>query len=280
MEYLNKENLRKATSILGSRIFLIGAIFVLLFFLAKQCEKTKSVEADAKREYNNYLASKDSVRIIKSELNHTIAEKSAYEVAVNELSSSQKELIHQLGLKSNGRSGTPDIVIQTTGQYEGNFKSIPSRIVKDPNGNEYITFTYDPKLIGTNQLKISGKTGYKLEIERDPIDSTKYIGKVVPGGTDLTINQKIDIVTGIYRDDKTKRLMTRVSTTFPNMTFSDINSFDITDDPDTKKAMKAARKTMGFGLHLGYGLTGNSNMLTNGFYVGVGLNYTPTWLQF
>lgn len=259
---------------------MLAAICVLLFFLVKQCEKTESAEAEAKREHNNYLASKDSVRTIKSELNHTIVEKSAYEVAVNELSENQKELINQLGLKSNGRSGTPNIVIQTTGQYEGNFKSIPSKIVKDPNGNEYITFTYDPKLVGNNQLKIAGKTGYKLEIDRDPSDSTKYVGKVIPGETDLTINQKIDIVTGIYRDQKTKRLMTRVSTTFPNMTFSDVNSFDITDDPDTKSAMKASRKTMGFGLQLGYGLSGNGNMLTNGFYVGVGINYTPKWLQF
>lgn len=278
--YFTKENFKKATDIMGSRIFLIVALAVVVMLLLKQCGAADAAEAEAKRQHNNYLASQDSVRTIKSDLNHTIVEKSAYELTVAELSDDQKELIHQLGLKANGRGTTPNIVIQTTGQYEGNFKSIPSTIVKDPNGNEYITFTYDPKLVGNNQLKIAGKTGYRLEINRDPADSTKYIGKVIPGETELTVNQKIDIVTGIYREPKSKRLMTRVSTTFPNMTFSDVNSFDITDDPDTRAALKAARKPFGLGLQVGYGIHGNTTGIYPGYYVGFGISYSPKWLQF
>jgi hypothetical protein len=74
--------------------------------------------------------------------------------------------------------------------------------------------------------------------------------------------------------------MTRVTTDYPNLTFSDINSFEITDNPETRKALKAARKEFGLGVQLGYGISGSSTGLSPGIYVGVGLHYSPKFLQF
>ena len=129
-------------------------------------------------------------------------------------------------------------------------------------------------------MKIAGKVPYDLRLSKDPRDTTKYIASVIPGGTSLTIEQNIDIVTALYQDPKSKRIMTRVSTTYPNLTFSDVNSFDITDNPETRKALKAARKEFGLGVNLGYGLLGSSTSLTTGFYIGVGVHYSPKFLQF
>jgi hypothetical protein len=96
----------------------------------------------------------------------------------------------------------------------------------------------------------------------------------------LNLEQNIDITTGIYRDPKTKRMMTRVTTTYPGLTFNDINSFDITDNADTRKALKAARKEFGLGVQLGYGISGSSVGLSPGFYIGFGVHYSPRFLQF
>ena len=56
--------------------------------------------------------------------------------------------------------------------------------------------------------------------------------------------------------------------------------FFITDSPETRQLMKSARKQFGLGLNLGYGLNMGANGINPGVYVGVGLHYSPRFLQF
>ena len=279
MKLLNKNTFFKVSSLLSSRFFMFAVIVIMIFMFLKQCGETSHIEAEAKREHNNYLASLDSVRTIKSENEYLIQEKSAYELKASELSKSQKELIHQLGLKSSGRGNTPNTVVNVVTEIRDSIR-ITSTIVKDSNGDESINFLHNPALSGNNRLKITGKTPYTISLRVDPLDSTKYISTILPGLTSLNIEQNIDITTGIYRDPKTKRMMTRVTTTYPGLTFNDINSFDITDNADTRKALKAARKEFGLGVQLGYGISGSSAGLSPGFYIGLGVHYSPKFLQF
>ncbi len=275
--------MKKFEKILGfitSRTFMLIAIAVLIFLFMRQCGVAKNAEAEARREHNNYLASIDSVRTIKKERDHAIYEKSAFQLKVSELSQEQKDLIKELDLKSNGRGTTPKTVIQYVVEYRDVIKNIPSTVDKDPDGGESITFLHNPELKGKNKLRIAGKVPYSVNILRDSTDSTKYFAEIIPGGTTLDIEQSIDIVTGVYMEPKTKRIMTRVSTTFPNLTFSEINSFDITDSPETRQLMKSSRKQFGLGLNLGYGLNMGSNGINPGVYVGIGLHYSPRFLQF
>jgi hypothetical protein len=258
---------------------MLVVIVILILMFLKQCGQTSHMEAEAKREHNNYLASLDSVRTIKSENGHLIQEKSAYELKASELSKSQKELIHQLGLKSSRRGNTPNSVINIVTEIRDSVK-IASTIIRDPNGEESINFLHSPIMTGKNRLMISGKTPYTMGLRIDPLDSTKYIATILPGLTSLNLEQNIDITTGIYRDPKTKRMMTRVTTTYPGLTFNDINSFDITDNADTRKALKAARKEFGLGIQLGYGISGSATGLSPGFYIGFGVHYSPRFLQF
>ena len=233
------EKVKKSLNLITSRGFMLIAIAILLFLFLKQCGATRNAEMEAKREHNNYLASIDSVRTIKNERDHAIYEKSAFQLKVSELSKEQKDLINELDLKSNGRGTTPKTVIQYVVEYREVVKNIASTVEKDPNGGESITFVHNPELKGKNKLKIEGKVPYTVAILKDSLDSTKYFAEITPGGTTLDIEQSIDLVTGIYMDPKSKRIMTRVSTTFPGLTFSEINSFDITDNPETRSLMKA-----------------------------------------
>ena len=258
---------------------MFAVIVIMIFMFLKQCGETSHIEAEAKREHNNYLASLDSVRTIKSENEYLIQEKSAYELKASELSKSQKELIHQLGLKSSGRGNTPNTVVNVVTEIRDSIR-ITSTIVKDSNGDESINFLHNPTLLENNRLKITGKTPYTISLRVDPLDSTKYISTILPGLTLLNLEQNIDITTGIYRDPKTKKMMTRVTTTYPGLTFSDINSFDITDNPDTRKTLKAARKEFGLGVQIGYGILGVSAGFLPGFYMGFGVHYSPRFLQF
>jgi hypothetical protein len=279
MKLLDRGIFSKVLSVLSSRFSMLAVIVILGMLFLKQCGKTAHMEAEAKREHNNYLASLDSVRTIKSDNGRLIQEKSAYELKASELSKSQKDLIHQLGLKSSGRGNTPSSVINIVTEIRDSVK-IASTIVKDTNGDESINFLHNPQMPGNNKLKITGKTPYTISLHVDPLDSTKYIATILPGLTSLNLEQNIDITTGIYRDPKTKRMMTRVTTDYPGLTFNDINSFDITDNPDTRKALKAARKEFGLGVQIGYGISGSSAGISPGFYIGFGVHYSPRFLQF
>jgi len=256
-------------------------VIILLFFLfMRQCNETAHLEAEVRREHNNYLAQLDSVRTIKSENGHLIQEKSTFQLKISELSSEQKDLIKRLELKSNGRGTTPKSVIQTVGNIKDDKIFVKSSVSKDTSGLETINFVYEPTLPGKNRLKITGKTPYEINLKRNPNDSLNYITSIIPGTTNLSLEQSIDIVTAIYQDPKTKRLMTRVTTDYPNLTFSDINSFEVTDNPETRKALKSARKEFGLGIHLGYGISGSSTGMNPGIYLGFGLHYSPKFLQF
>jgi hypothetical protein len=286
MKYINKENLGKAKQVLGkasdlfgNRFFLLSVIVVMVMLTLKQCGEADHAKAEALREHNNYLASLDSVRTIKNELGHIIQEKATYELKASELSKEQKDLIAQLDLKSNGRGNTPNSVINVVTEIRDSV-NVASTIIKDPNSDESINFVHNPQMTGNNKLKITGKTPYVINLQADPSNPTKYVASIVPGLTSLLMEQNIDITTGIYRDPKTKRMMTRVSTTYPGLTFNDVNSFDITDSPDTRKALKAARKEFGLGIQVGYGLSGSNAGITPGFYIGAGIHYSPKFLQF
>jgi hypothetical protein len=274
------ENLESFYKIVSNRLVLIGIIILLIFLSIRQCERANSAEWEYGRQSNNYLATKDSVRIIRKEKDLLLVEKSAMELKVAELTEEQKELIKKLSLKDNGKNTTPSVITEIEIVYVDRFINIPTRVEKDKDGNESITFTHSPEMKGKNSLTISGKIPYKLDITKSKDQKDLVFTKIVPSPAELDIKQNIEITTGIYRDPKTKRLMTRVSTEYPGISFNDVNSFTIIDNKDTRDALKSARKPYGIGVNFGLGLSANQKGIGPGIYLGIGLQYSPKFLQF
>jgi hypothetical protein len=273
------ETLESMYKIVSNRLVLIGIIILLIFLSIRQCERANGAEADSKRQHNNYLAMKDSVRVIKKEKDLLVVEKSAMEMKVSELTDEQKDLIKKLGLKSNGKKETPSVITEIQIVYVDRFIDVPTRVEKDKDGKESITFTHSPQMKGNNSLTISGKIPYTFDVIKS--DKTDLVfTKLNPGKAELDIKQSIEITTGIYRDSETKRLMTRVSTEYPNIEFKDINSFTILDTKENRDALKAARKPYGIGVNFGIGLAANQKGIGPGIYLGIGLQYSPKFLQF
>lgn len=276
----NKKDKTDVLTVITSRGFLLAALVVVILLLLRQCGETNSAKIEAGREHRNYLAMGDSVRTISKKNGVLIQEKSGLESKVSELTDYQKHLITQLDLKKNGNGNTPKSVVNIVTVYRDSIIKVPSKISKDPKGKEYIDFSYEPKFPGKNKLRIGGKTYYDLSVSKNPLDTSVYVSSIKPGITNLDIEQSIEITTGIYRDPKTKRIMTRVTTEYPNLYFSEINSFDITDNKETRQVLRSARKPFGLGINAGYGLVGGSNGIGTGFYFGVGVSYSPKILQF
>ena len=260
--------------ILGNRITPIIAIAAMAFLLFRQCGISKDAKREAERNMNNMLAQQDSVREVSSKLGNVLAEKSAFQLKYSELSEEQESLIKQLELAKNKR---PGVVIETQVVYRDTSIVAPvtNEIGRD---SSFLSFEYNPNLPGTNRLFIGGKLAYK--IGNDTIEGGVLKPWVNPGNVSMTIEQKIDLVTGLYRDPKTDRLFVRASTSFPGISFSEIQALDMVDDPGTRKALRGARKPFSLGLNVGYGMVITNSGYTAGPLIGVGLTYSPKFLQF
>ena len=267
-------------SIVNSRaIYLIG-IAVLVMLLLKQCNATADAKKEAERNFNNLLAERDSVRVLESKNGNMLVERAAFQLKYNELTEEQEELIDRLELSGKRK---PSVVIQTEVVYKDTSIMVPVAATQEGD-NTYLKFTHNPTLPGTNKLLIAGQLPYTVDTDTiwDPLDKSKFkfVSTVIPGTAKLSMEQKIDLVTGLYTDPKTGRLFVRASTSFPGITFSEMQALDMVDDPATKKALKQARKPFGIGFSIGYGLTVGKDGYIAGPSVGLGLTYSPKWLQF
>ncbi len=264
----------KATKILNLRNASLIAIVILAMLLLRQCGIANDAKKEAERSLHNLLAEQDSVRTIKSKLGNVLVEKSAFQLKYSELNDEQKELIAQLELEKSKR---PGVIIETQVVYKDTSILVPvERKIQD--GVNYLMFAYNPTLPGSNKLVIGGKLPYT--IKTDTLPDGSFLPDVIPGNVQMSIEQRIDLVTGLYRDPKTNRLYVRASTSFPGITFNDITALDMVDDAGTRKALKGSRKTWGVGFNVGYGMVITPNGYTTGPLVGVGLNFTPKFLQF
>ena len=275
---LNK--IKDLTGLLNNKVVYLLGIGVLVMLLLKQCNETADAKKEAERNYNNLLAERDTVRILQSKNGNMLAEKAAFKLKYDELSSEQKDLIKRLELSGRKK---PGVVIQTDIVYKDTSILVPV-LASLKAGEPILNFKHLPTLLGKNYLMIEGDLPYRLLTDTVPDSSSpngfKLVSRVEPGIAKLSMEQKIDLVTGLYTDPKTGRLFVRASTTFPGITFSDMQALDMIDDPATKKALRQARKPFGVGVSLGWGLTVGKNGYVMGPNVGVGLTYTPTWLQF
>jgi hypothetical protein len=273
----NKQELKeKGKNFLKKNFFVICAVIFALLLL-RQCNVNDRLEGEVRREHNNLLASQDSVRFISNKAGNSVYEKSAYELKMSELSKENKDLIGKLDL---AKRKTPEVVIQTVTKYIDVFRDVPTKVHKDEaTGQEFVSFTHNPELPGQNFLRISGKIPYEIKINQNQNDLSLVTADLISKPAQVDIEQKISIVTGLYRDPKSKRLMTRVSTDYPGITFSDINSFKIEDTPENRKTLMQERKRFGIGLNAGFGYVAGVNGISPGIYLGVGLHFSPKFLQ-
>jgi len=265
----------KILEILSSKLTLFIVIAGLIFLLFRQCDVSAEAKDEADRNYRNYIAQNDSIKSIKSEMGSTISEKAALELKYKELSKEQKKIIAELELVKGKK---PKTVIEYKYVYIDSIVEIP--VFMNPDTS--LSFVHNPDLPGDNDLKIDVKIPYTLELDSTLDESTnKFNFKplLFADKAQLNISQKVSLTTGLYRNPKDGMLYVRISTKYPNITFNDIKALDIVDT-ETRKALRDERKSFGIGFNAGYGLLFSENGYSSGPMIGVGIYYSPKWLQF
>ena len=105
--------------------------------------------------------------------------------------------------------------------------------------------------------------------------------KVAPGLGNFTLDQGIKLKVGLFEDPKTKKVSIAATTSYPGITFTQLEGADIMSNDVSRKAARNFRKTWGIGLTLGYGAGVNlkTSQVFFGPQMGIGITYTPKFLQ-
>lgn len=253
-------------------IFIAGAVFVLMFL--KQCDSISDLKVElentvkvADRNYNNLLASQDSVDTYKNENDRLVSEIRSYEFNVTTAASEYKSLQKKYKnvLSKNRDLKNINSLISTNLNIKDSIINASVGIAQDSSG---ITVKFDDK-------KEWDKYNWRVfngELKLKKVDTTYSIFS-----SRFNFNQGISLQTAIIEEDG--RSLLRITTPYSGVNFTNIENINLVNDRLNQKQVKKAGWSIGFGV--GYGINLNNNqVISTGPSIGVGLFYSPKWLRF
>jgi hypothetical protein len=243
------------------RTLLVIVIGILIFLLMQQCEKTKAVKEDVTRIKNNAIALQDTVRNYKDKWGNSVGEIKGLKLTLKELSDSFKY----------AKNRPPITIIEVRTEIVERIKEVPvyikdTLIIQD-------TLKFESELC-INESDTFGKSSRSISIgvPFSVREGLKF------GKANIELKQNIWLSASISQDKKTKEVFVQVKSDYPNATFNNIKGILIDQNSKEFKALKNShKKSFGLGINLGIGYM----PLTNSFgpYLGVGVSYTPKFLQ-
>jgi hypothetical protein len=244
----------------NTRMFLLGGIVVLSILLFNQCEETNLAKDEVIRISNNWEASLDTIQNYVDENGNAVAQIRALSVSLGEV---EGELKFE-------KDKPPLTIIKTETIIKEVIVEVPVIILD----------TVFHTVIGDFDSALSFSD--KKEWGR----STRAIDAIIPykttgnnitfGNASIGLQQNIFLTASLTRDNKTKELFVNLLTDYPGTTFNNAEGILINKKSKSFKSLQYEnRKTIGLGLQLGVGLSGTQ--LSS--YVGIGLSYTPKFLQ-
>lgn len=264
----------------NTKLLVFSTIVILILLLLNQCNSTNKAlseveyqKTEIKRVSNNYAASKDSIENFKIDNNTWGAKKLGYEITINELNGEYSSLLGDFDIL---RNGTPRTIVKTEYIIKEIIDSVLVYTAYDSSGSNIILLEDSVNYDKFNYRYLKGEIPYQLVF--DPIDSV-YKLSTNYGMFDIKLGMNLNI--GLFKDEETKEISIIASTDYPNVFFTNINGANIINNPKNKDMLKQARKPWGIGVNVGYGAIYNtkSSQVNLGPYFGVGISYSPKFLQ-
>ena len=254
--------------------YALIAIFVLLFL--RQCNKTQELKSKiehvqlvADRNYNNLVASQDSIRLEKNKNGELVALKNSYELEVNSLTEENKKVIEDYRRSLNL---TKDI---------NNINSLLKTeiMIKDSVINSMTSvslITDSTSLIKFNNIKKWDKYNWRrfngtINVLRNNKNN------LLVTSSNFNFEQGISLNAAILNDNGVNSL--KITTVYPGVSFTNIENINLVNDKLNPALQK--NKNWGVGFGFGYGINLNNNQIISvGPNIGVSIFYSPKWLRF
>jgi hypothetical protein len=215
----------------------------------RQCDATKRANNETVREKNNAAALLDTVHNYKDKYGNNVGEIKGLTLTINEIKDSLKF----------EKSKPPVTVIKWKTKIIDHEVNVPVVLTDS---------TIKVKSEGT-----WGKSSRSLFVQVPyKVDNNK----LKTGDATIDLTQNIWLSASLFKDDKTKEVFVQLKTDYPNVTFNNLKGILIENPNILNSSDGSGKKTLGIGFHIGGGY-GNGGWTP---YIGIGLNYTPKFLQF
>lgn len=251
----------------------IGIAIVALLVL-KQCNQISNLKQDlenteniADRNFNNYKAAQDSIKLEKNKSGQLVSRIGAFEYDVEVLKTDNTKILNRYNkvLKEKTKLENINTLISTDLTIKD---SILNSTVAVSQDMDTVTFKF-------NDNKNWDKYNYREfsgELKLTKLDSMFTIKS-----SRFDFNQGIGLTTAIVREEG--REVLRITTPYPGLNFTSIENINIVNDKLNQKYKKKAGWSVGVGF--GYGINLNNNqVISTGPSIGIGLYYSPSWLKF
>lgn len=244
---------------LSKDLILIGALAIFVILFLRQCESASRAEAEIIRNKNNAAALLDTVRNYRTKDGMYAAEIRGLELTLDEV---KKDLKFE-------KNRPPKTIVQVETQIIEKIVKVPELINDTIIIDNGITYTSamkvsDSQTWGKSSRAVSVSVPYKV----DGLN-------LVTGSATIDLKQNIWLEASLSQDKKTKEVFVNVKSDYPGTQFNNLKGIKIADS-EAKGFKMSMRKSLGIGASIGVGTNGQSFFP----YIGVGLNYSPKFLQF
>ena len=253
--------------------FILGVVFVLLFL--RQCEQTNKIKRElqitqeaSNRNFNNYLASKDSVSIYRNNEGDLISTIRSYEFDIVNLKEDQKEMIKKYEdvLDLNKDLNNVNTLISAELEIKDSLLASTNVVKIDSTTSEIKYNRFDIFSKG-NTRRLTGSSTVRF-------NNGKFY---VIGESQFNIDQTLSLSAAIENIDGANRL--KLSTTYPGLIISDIENINLINTKLNQRYEKKSGWSIGIGV--GYGINLNNNqVISTGPSIGLGVYWSPKWLRF
>ena len=246
---------------------LIGVVIIYILIERSRINALKSQLAAANKEtqivQNNYYASQDSIKQYKTKYGAEVGTVSGYQITISELKGQYKNLFSQY---TQLETQPPKTIIEYKTIIKDSIINAKISIV-----GHVIGIKGDTVFDSSNYRNLTGSMDYNIDTNK----------KLTITASQFEIIQGMAVITGLSIDTKnSNRPVIWVQTSYPGVTFTKIVGADVMADSKSKDAIQAMRKNWGIGFFFGYGMALNGSQIIACPQIGIGLHYTPKWLQF
>ena len=255
-------------------MFIAGALFVMLFL--RQCNSIENLKQDVKlaqedagRQLNNFKASQDSIVLLINENGDQLATIRSYEFDLSDMADSQSKLTDKYKKALN---------------LNKDLKEVNSLISANLEIKDSLNVTTTTEVIGLDTTKITfessddfGNGNSRLLTGFTDVKFDTSINQFSVLMTRFELTQTLSLMAAIENVDGADRL--KLSTSYPGLVIKDIENINLVNTRLNRKDQKKSRWMVGFGV--GYGINLNNNqVISTGPSIGVGLYFSPKFLQF
>ena len=262
-------------NILNNKTLLrfIGIAIVVLLVL-KQCNQISNLKEDlqntekiADRNFNNYKAAQDSIKIEQNKNGQLVSRIGSFEYDVEVLKSDKTNLLNRYNrvLKEKTKLENINTLIST------------DLTIKDSILNSNVAVSQDEDTVTFNFSDNKNWDKYNYREFSGELKLTRLDSMFTIKSSRFDFNQGISLTTAVVKEEG--REVLRITTPYPGLNFTSIENINIVNDRLNQRQKKKAGWSVGIGF--GYGINlNNDQVISTGPSIGFGIYYSPSWLKF